>query len=50
MKVNHYDVLVTISGPPHSLHSIGLNLKKNLPKNGLQISVIHGLKFRITNT
>ena len=30
LKVNHYDVLVT-TGPPHSLHLIGLNLKKKLP-------------------
>lgn len=30
LKANHYDVLVT-TGPPHSLHLIGLNLKKKLP-------------------
>ena len=30
LKVNHYDVLVT-TGPPHSLHLIGLGLKKKLP-------------------
>ena len=30
LKVNHYDVLVT-TGPPHSLHLIGLNLKKKMP-------------------
>ncbi|MFN3773520.1 glycosyltransferase family 4 protein [Cloacibacterium normanense] len=30
LKVNHYDVLVT-TGPPHSLHLIGLSLKKKLP-------------------
>jgi len=30
LKVNHYDVFVT-TGPPHSLHLIGLNLKKKLP-------------------
>jgi hypothetical protein len=30
LKVNHYDVLVT-TGPPHSLHLIGLILKKKLP-------------------
>ncbi len=30
LKVNHYDVLVT-TGPPHSLHLIGLGLKKKFP-------------------
>ena len=30
LKANHYDVLVT-TGPPHSLHLIGLDLKKKLP-------------------
>lgn len=30
LKENHYDVLVT-TGPPHSLHLIGLGLKKKLP-------------------
>ena len=30
LKVNHYDVLVT-TGPPHSLHLIGLSLKKKFP-------------------
>lgn len=30
LKGNHYDVLVT-TGPPHSLHLIGLGLKKKLP-------------------
>jgi hypothetical protein len=30
LKANHYDALVT-TGPPHSLHLIGLNLKKKLP-------------------
>lgn len=30
LKANHYDVFVT-TGPPHSLHLIGLNLKKKLP-------------------
>ena len=30
LRANHYDVLVT-TGPPHSLHLIGLNLKKKLP-------------------
>lgn len=30
LKVNHYDVLVT-TGPPHSLHLIGLSLKKKMP-------------------
>lgn len=30
LKANHYDVLVT-TGPPHSLHLIGLGLKKKLP-------------------
>lgn len=30
LKTNHYDVLVT-TGPPHSLHLIGLHLKKKLP-------------------
>ena len=30
LKTNHYDVLVT-TGPPHSLHLIGLGLKKKLP-------------------
>lgn len=30
LKTNHYDVLVT-TGPPHSLHLIGLELKKKMP-------------------
>lgn len=30
LKANHYDVLVT-TGPPHSLHLIGLGLKKKMP-------------------
>ncbi|WP_374362109.1 glycosyl transferase family 1 [Cloacibacterium sp.] len=30
LKANHYDALVT-TGPPHSLHLIGLGLKKKLP-------------------
>ena len=30
LKVNHYDVLVT-TGPPHSLHLIGLGLKTKFP-------------------
>ena len=30
LKNNHYDVLVT-TGPPHSLHLIGLGLKKKMP-------------------
>ncbi len=30
LKANHYDVLVT-TGPPHSLHLIGLGLKKKIP-------------------
>ena len=30
LKVNQYDVLVT-TGPPHSLHLIGLGLKKKFP-------------------
>lgn len=30
LKANHYDVLVT-TGPPHSLHLIGLGLKKKFP-------------------
>lgn len=30
LKTNHYDVLVT-TGPPHSLHLIGLGLKKKFP-------------------
>mgnify|MGYP000617864025 CR=1 FL=1 len=30
LKANHYDVLVT-TGPPHSLHLIGLELKKKMP-------------------
>ncbi len=30
LKTNHYDVLVT-TGPPHSLHLIGLGLKKKMP-------------------
>ncbi len=31
LKENHYDVLVT-TGPPHSLHLIGLGLKKKFPQ------------------
>lgn len=31
LKVNHYDALVT-TGPPHSLHLIGLGLKKKMPQ------------------
>lgn len=30
LETNHYDVLVT-TGPPHSLHLIGLGLKKKMP-------------------
>lgn len=30
LKTNHYDALVT-TGPPHSLHLIGLGLKKKMP-------------------
>ena len=38
---NNIETIVT-TGPPHSLHLIGLELKRKLNINGFQISEIHG--------